>query len=171
MSALPPLPPPLDPTLRAYTLQGDLSRWPWGELLAPFSPPLPRDGQVVLASLFADVFVRDGAGAVHWVNGHHSRVDIVALSQQQFEQRLAAEHVAFLKSTMVDMLTVAGRGLPEGRLYGLLKPVQEGGRWAIENVGTASLADAFAYHGSRFVPPPEPAAPESAKAKKKGWFN
>src|SRR5262245_12075442 len=90
----------------------------WSSLLAPFSPPMPREGQVILASFFGDVFVEDKDGGVWWVNGMEERVDRVALNRDQFLERINREYVAMLKTKLLEALIVENKLLAVGKLYG-----------------------------------------------------
>ena len=86
-----------DPTLQQYLM--NLQRSDWGELLAPFSPPVPGAGEVMLASLFGDVFLELGGGEIWWVNAQMNEVTTVAPSREAFEPLLQAEHGVYLGST------------------------------------------------------------------------
>ena len=152
--------------LEAYLM--DPHPFDWGSLLAPYSPPLPREGQVVLASYFGDVFVEDEHGAVWWVNGLEARVDRIAINLDQAVQRISAEHLVMLKTKLMEQLIKADRLLPAGKIYGLIVSRLEGGKYHPDNVGVAPMADAFAFMGAEFQrknppPKPEPAAPEPKK--------
>jgi hypothetical protein len=157
--------------LAAYEM--DPNRPDWGDLLAPFSPPLPREGAVISASYFGDVFVEDKDGGIWWVNGMEERVDRAALSRDQLRERLASDHFIMLKTKLLEALIVQNKLLPTGMLYGLKVPRSEGGTYNPDNLGTAPIVDAFAYMGSLFrkkhpLPSqPPPAAPEP---KKKSGF-
>jgi hypothetical protein len=143
----------------------------WGDLLAPFCPPLPREGQVILASFFGDVFVEDGDGAVWWVNGLESRVDRIAINRDKALERIAREHLVMLKTKLLEQMIRADRLLPAGMLYGLKVSRSEGGKYHPDNVGTAPLAGAFAYMGDQYrrmsAPPPKPPEAAAAPARKK----
>jgi hypothetical protein len=140
----------------------------WGDLLAPFSPPLPREGQVILASYFGDVFVEDREGGVWWLNGLESRVDRIAINREKALERIGAEHLVMLKTKLLEQLIRGDRLLPAGMLYGLKVSRSEGGKYHPDNVGTAPLADAFAYMGDQYrrrsasPKPPETAAAASS---------
>jgi hypothetical protein len=172
-----------------YTM--DVQRDDWGVLLAPFTPPLPREGAVVLVSFFGDVFVEAADGAIWWVNGTEARVDRIAASKDEFEARLAEEYVVMLKTPLVDMMEAFGRLPGPGRMYGLKTPRHEGGKYESDNIGTASVADSFAYMGGVFAakqaaeaegaetgaaapaeqPPAGSPQDDKDKPKKKGWFS
>jgi hypothetical protein len=153
-------------SLEAYTM--DPNPFDWASLLAPFSPPLPREGQVILASFFGDVFVEDEHGGIWWVNGLEVRVDRVAISRSQFLERLSREHLVMLKTKLMEQLIKADRLLPKGKIYGLIISRLEGGKYHPDNVGVAQIADAFAFIGAEYrrknpPPSPAPAAPETKK--------
>jgi hypothetical protein len=159
--------------LDAYLM--DPTPFAWGELLAPFCPPLPGEGQVIMASYFGDVFVEDRDGAVWWVNGLEARVDRIAINRDHALKRIAQDCLVTLKTRLMEQLIVTDRLLPVGMIYGLQVSRSEGGRYHPDNVGTARIADAFAYMGDQFrrknTPPPktpEPvvAAAPAAKQKK-----
>jgi hypothetical protein len=144
----------------------------WGKLLMPFSPPLPRKGQVQLASFFADVFVEDEHGAVWWVNGLEERVDRIAINLDKAIERISREHLVMLKTKLLEQLIKGDRLLPAGMLYGLKTPRSQGGKYHPDNIGTATIADTFAYLGQLFrekqAPPPAgPAARPDPKQKSK----
>lgn len=145
----------------------------WGELLAPFSPPLPFAGNVISASYFCDVFVEDPTdGAIWWLNGLEERVDRIAPNQDAFLRRLANEHQAMLKTQLMEQLIRGERLLPQGMLYGLKVPRSEGGQYHPDNIGTATVGNAFTYLGELFQRKTTTAPqPPSAPARKKGWFN
>jgi hypothetical protein len=152
--------------LEAYVL--DPTPFDWAALVAPFSPPLPREGQVIMASFFGDVFVEDRDGAVWWVNGMEERVDRIAISRDQFLERIGREYVVMLKTKLLEMLIVENKLVAVGKLYGLMTPRSEGGRYSTDNIGVAPIADAFAFMGALFAkkntpPAPAPAAPEPKK--------
>lgn len=148
MSILPPSKlVPVAP-LEAYLF--DPSGQDWGTLLAGFSPPLPRKGQVQLASYFGDVFVEDDDGAVWWVNGLEGRVDRIAINLDKAIERIESEHFGMLKTKLMEQLIKGDKLLPAGMLYGLKTPRGEGGKYHPDNVGTASIADTFAYLGAQF---------------------
>ena len=158
--------------LEAYVM--DPTPFAWGDLLAPFCPPLPREGQVIMASYFGDVFVEDRDGAVWWVNGLETRVDRIAINRDNALKRIAQDHLVTLKTRLMEQLIVGDRLLPVGMVYGLTTPRSEGGRYHPDNVGTARIADAFAYLGDQFKrrsasPPdaPEPVAAAAPAAKQK----
>ena len=154
--------------LEAYVM--DPALHDWSSLLAPFSPPIPREGQVILASFFGDVFVEDTDGAVWWLNGMEERVDRIAISKDQFLQRLESEYVVMLKTKLVEALIVEDKLIAAGRLYGLQKPRSEGGEYRTDNIGTAPIADAFAFMGQLFRkknPLPQQPAPATPEPKKK----
>jgi len=155
--------------LDAYAM--DPMPYAWGELLAPFSPPLPREGEVILASFFGDVFVEDPDGAVWWVNGLESRVDRIAINRDKAVERIGAEHLVMLKTKLLEQMIVADRLLPVGMLYGLKVARSEGGKYHPDNVGTAPVADAFTYMGEQFrrkdAPPPAEAAAAAAPAQQR----
>jgi hypothetical protein len=155
-------------TLDAYAM--DPGPYDWSSLLAPFSPPLPREGEVILASFFGDVFLEDKNGAIWWLNGMEERIDRIAISRPQFLQRLEHEYVVMLKTKLLEALIVEDKLLAAGKLYGLQKPRGEGGQYRTDNIGTAPIADAFAFMGQLFArknaPPPQP-APAAPEPKKK----
>lgn len=171
MSVLPPSKlAPIAP-LEAYLMDPDQFKDRWAEFLAPFSPPLPREGQVILASFFGDVFVEDMDGAVWWVNGMEERVDRIAINRDKAVQRIAAENLVMLKTKLLEQLIKGDMLLPAGMLYGLKTPRSEGGKYHPDNIGTAPIADSFAYMGVRFrnanaAPPKPPAAAKPADAAK-----
>ena len=136
----------------------------WGGFLAPFCPPLPRNGQVIVASYFGDVFVEDPDGAVWWVNGLEERVDRIAINREKALERIALENLVMLKTKLMEQLIKGDMLLPVGMLYGFKTPKSEGGKYHPDNIGTAPIADAFAWMGARFqaaqIPPPKP--PEAA---------
>src|SRR5262245_34547784 len=122
----------------------------WGELLMPFAPPLPREGQVILASFFGDVFVEDRDGAVWWVNGLESRVDRIAINRDKALERIGVDHLAMLKTKLLEQMIRADKLLPAGMLYGLKVSRGEGGKYHPDNLGTAPVASAFAYIGDQY---------------------
>jgi hypothetical protein len=126
----------------------DLDRVDWGRHLSPWSPPLPNAGQVVLASHFGDVFVEGPDGVVWWLNAHEDRVEKAAKSHKDFFKRVEKDPATYLRKPLIDQLIKANQLIPVGAMYGLKTPIAEGGRWTIDNVGAASIADAFAYLGS-----------------------
>jgi hypothetical protein len=142
----------------------------WGRLLAPFTPPLPRQGEILTASFFGDVFVEDSQGAVWWLNGIESKVGKVAISRDQFFERINREHLPMLKTKLLEQLFVGDRVLKAGMLYGLKIPRSEGGKYHPDNIGAASIDDTFAYLGDLFgaknAPAPRP--PEAAPPKQAG---
>jgi hypothetical protein len=162
--------------LDAYLM--DPTPYKWAELLAPFCPPLPREGQVILASYFGDAFVEDNDGAVWWVNGLEARVDRIAINREHALKRIGKDALVTLKTRLMEQLIVADMLLPVGMLYGLKTPRSEGGRYHPDNVGTAPVADAFAFLGDHFrrkntQPSKAPeaaatAAPASRKKQKSG---
>ena len=161
--------------LDAYLMDPEQFRAQWGSLLAPFCPPLPREGQVILASYFGDVFVEDLHGAVWWVNGMEERVDRIAINRDNALERINTESLVMLKTKLLEQLIKADMLLPVGMLCGLRTPKSEGGRYHPDNIGTAPIVDAFAYMGSLFqraqTPPPKPpeVQPPAAKAKSPFW--
>jgi hypothetical protein len=156
--------------LDAYTM--DPMPYAWGPLLAPYSPPLPRAAQVILASYFGDVFVEDEAG-VWWVNGLEARVDRVASSHDAFLDRLSRDHLTMLKTKLMDALIVQDKLLPAGMLYGLKMPRAAGGSYSPDNIGTAPVDASFTYLGDVYrrkvaaTVPQKPASAELKAAKKK----
>jgi hypothetical protein len=134
--------------LDAYLM--DPVPYDWAKLLAPFCPPLPREGQVILASYFGDAFVEDRDGAVWWVNGLEARVDRIAINRENALKRIGQDALVTLKTRLLEQLIVADMLLPVGKLYGLKVPRSEGGRYHPDNVGTAPVADAFAFMGDQF---------------------
>jgi hypothetical protein len=169
MSVLPPKKlVPVAP-LQAYVMDGELFKTQWAGFLAPFVPPLPREGEVILASYFGDVFVEDTQGAVWWVNGMEERVDRIGINRDKAMERIEADNLVTLKTKLMEQLIKADMLLPVGMLYGLKTPRSEGGRYHPDNIGTAPIADAFAYMGVRFrnanaekPRPPEAARPAGA---------
>jgi hypothetical protein len=157
-------------SLDAYVMNADPFAAKWGAMLAPFSPPLPREGQVILASYFGDVFVEDRDGAVWWLNGMEERVDRIAINREKALERIGLESLVMLKTKLMEQMIKADRLLPAGMLYGLITPRSEGGKYHPDNIGTAPIADAFAFMGTLFqranAPPPKP--PEAAPAKPAG---
>jgi len=155
--------------LDAYVM--DPTPFNWGPMLAPFSPPLPREGQVVLASYFGDVFVEDKDGAVWWLNGMEERVDRIAISNSPFLERVSREHLTMLKTKLMEALIIADKLARAGTIYGLITPRSEGGKYHPDNIGAAPIAEAFAFMGAQFTkknaPPAPPKAPEVAPAKQK----
>jgi len=160
----------------------DVQRADWGDLLAPFSPPVPGRGAVMLASLFGDVFLEVGGGEIWWVNAQISQVDAIATARDAFIAQVEAEPLEYLKTTLVDALVRQEMVLKPGMLYGLKQPPSEGGRWHPDNIGAAPIAEAFAYWGDRFrraqaaANAAAPALIRSGKRpekqiKKKGWFS
>jgi hypothetical protein len=166
MSVLPPKKlVPVAP-LQAYVMDGELFKTQWAGFLAPFVPPLPREGEVILASFFGDVFVEDTQGAVWWVNGMEERVDRIGINRDKAMERIEADNLVTLKTKLMEQLIKADMLLPVGMLYGLKTPRSEGGRYHPDNIGTAPIADAFAYMGVRFrnANAEKPKPPEVAKA-------
>lgn len=152
----------------------DPTPYAWGPLLAPFSPPLPKEGQVIMASFFGDVFVEDLDGGVWWVNGLEGRVDRAGINRDQFLERMGREHLTMLKTKLVEAMIVNDRLLPAGMLYGLKTPRSEGGKYHPDNVGTAPVVESLTYLGDQFrirnassdAPKPTPA---KAKPKQTFW--
>jgi hypothetical protein len=142
-------------------------------MLAPFSPPLPREGQVIAASFFGDVFVEDADGAVWWVNGMEERVDRFAINREKGLERIGVENLVTLKTKLLEQLVKADKLLPVGMLYGLRTPKSEGGQYHPDNIGTAPAAEAFAFMGTLFqranapAPKPPEAMPATPGAKEK----
>ena len=122
----------------------------WGKLLAQFSPPLPRRGKVQLASYFGDAFVEDEHGAMWWVNGLEARVDRIAINRAKAIERLEHEHLVMLKTKLMEQLIKGDKLLPKGMLYGLKRSRAAGGKYHPDNIGTATIADTFAYLGLMF---------------------
>ncbi|MEP7211183.1 MAG: hypothetical protein ABI740_10135 [Alphaproteobacteria bacterium] len=155
--------------LDAYVM--DPTPYAWGPLLAPYSPPLPPSGLVILASYFGDVFVEDEAG-VWWVNGLEARVDRAAPSREAFVERLNRDHLTMLKTKLMDALIIADKLLPAGMLYGLKTPRSEGGAYSPDNIGTAPVGVSFTYMGDLYrqkaAPPQKPKAGK-AKAGSRFW--
>jgi hypothetical protein len=177
MSVLPPNKLVPIATLDAYMMDPDQFKDQWGAFLAPFSPPLPREGQVIMASYFGDVFVEDASGAVWWVNGLEERIDRIAINRDKAVERVAAENLVMLKTKLLEQLIKGDMLLPKGMLYGLKTPRSEGGKYHPDNVGTAPIADALAYMGARFrnasaakPKPPEAARPGNGKGNDKSPF-
>jgi hypothetical protein len=150
----------------------------WAKLLAPFCPPLPREGQVILASFFGDVFVEDRDGAVWWVNGLESRVERIAINRDKALERMAQDHLLMLKTKLLEQMIRGDKLLPVGMLYGLKVSRADGGKYHPDNLGTAWVADAFAYMGDQYrrknaaapqaaKPVVTPAAPSKGKKAKK----
>jgi hypothetical protein len=148
MSILPPEKLVPVATLEAYMF--DPTGQDWGRLLQAFHPPLPREGQVIWASYFGDVFVEDGDGAIWWVNGMEERVDRIAINRDKAAERLSREHLAMLKTKLLEQLIKGDRLLPAGMLYGLKTPRCNGGRYHPDNIGTAPIRDTFDYLGKLF---------------------
>jgi hypothetical protein len=148
--------------LDAYLM--DPTPFAWAELLAPFCPPLPREGEVILASFFGDVFVEDADGAVWWVNGLEARVDRIAINRDKALERMAQEHLVMLKTKLLEQMIRGDKLLPVGMLYGLKVSRSDGGRYHPDNLGTARVADAFAYLGDQYrrKSAAQPKAPETA---------
>jgi hypothetical protein len=166
MSVLPPNKlAPIAP-LEAYQMDPDQFKDQWGVWLAPFCPPLPREGQVIIASHFGDVFVEDTHGAVWWVNCMEERVDRFAINREKALERIGAENLITLKTKLLEQLVKGDMLLPAGMLYGLKTPRSEGGKYHPDNIGTAPIADALAYMGVRFrnASAGKPKPPEAAKA-------
>ncbi|HEV7691451.1 MAG TPA: hypothetical protein VGO52_11530 [Hyphomonadaceae bacterium] len=166
MSVLPPKKLiPVAP-LQAYVMDGELFKTQWAGFLAPFVPPLPREGEVILCSYFGDVFVEDTQGAVWWVNGMEERVDRIGINRDKAMERIEADNLVTLKTKLMEQLIKADMLLPVGMLYGLRTPRAEGGKYHPDNIGTAPIADAFAYMGVRFrnANAEKPKPPEAAKA-------
>ena len=147
--------------LEAYLM--DPTPYAWGPLLAPFSPPLPKEGQVILASFFGDVFVEDLDGGVWWVNGLEGRVDRAGINRDQFLERMAREHLLMLKTKLLEAMVVNDRLLPAGMLYGLKTPRSEGGKYHPDNVGTAPVVASLIYLGEQFRIRNAPTAPPAPK--------
>jgi hypothetical protein len=168
MAKLPPK--KLVPVASLEAYQFDPMGQDWGRLLQPFSPPLPREGEVILASFFGDVFVEDRDGGVWWVNGMEERVDRFAINRDQALARIEREHLVTLKTKLLEQLIKADRLLPVGLLYGLKTPRSKGGKYLPDNIGTAPIKDTFAYLGQLFkakqAPPPKSTV-ASAKQKSK----
>jgi hypothetical protein len=146
--------------LDAYLM--DPKPYAWGDLLGPFSPPLPREGEVILASFWSDVFVEDPDGAVWWVNGLESQVGRIAINRDKALERIGREHLVMLKTKLLEQMIRADRLLPVGMLYGLKVPRSEGGKYHPDNIGTATVADAFAYLGDQYRKKNAPLAPPEA---------
>jgi hypothetical protein len=160
-------------SLEAYVF--DPAGQDWGKLLQPFHPPLPREGQVICASFFGDVYVEDPDGGVWWVNGMEERVDRFAINRDKASDRIAGEHLVTLKTKLMEQLIRSDKLLPAGLLYGLRTPRSQGGKYHPDNIGTATIADTFAYLGQLFraknASPPAPAGePEpTSNSKSRKW--
>jgi hypothetical protein len=168
MSILPP--EKLVPVAALEAYMFDPTGQDWGRLLQAFHPPLPREGQVVWASYFGDVFVEDSGGAIWWVNGMEERIDRIAINRDKAAERISREHLAMLKTKLLEQLIRGDKLLPAGMLYGLKTPRSQGGKYHPDNIGTASIADTFAYLGQLFrakATQPAPAGEEQAKSKSK----
>ncbi|MDP3735951.1 MAG: hypothetical protein Q8R02_01100 [Hyphomonadaceae bacterium] len=159
--------------LEAYLL--DPTPYQWGPLLAPFSPPLPREGQVILASFFGDVFVEDMDGGIWWVNGLEGRVDRAGINRDKFLERMGREHLTMLKTKLLEAMVVQDKLLPAGMLYGLKTPRSKGGKYSPDNIGTAPVVASMTYLGEQFRIGNAPAAPAlqptaaDAKTKPNFW--
>jgi hypothetical protein len=170
MSILPP--DKLIPVAALEAYLFDPTGQDWGRLLQPFSPPLPREGQVIYASYFGDVFVEDVDGAVWWVNGMEERVDRVAMNRDKAAERIEREHLVMLKTKLLEQLIRGDRLLPAGMLYGLKTPRCNGGQYHPDNIGTAPIKDTFEYLGKLFRagqtrPPAGPVTDPKQKPKPK----
>lgn len=172
MSILPPEKLVPVASLEAYLF--DPTGQDWGKLLQPFHPPLPREGQVIYASFFGDVFVEDPDGGVWWVNGMEERVDRFAINREKASDRIAREHLVTLKTKLMEQLIKSDKLLPAGLLYGLRTPRSQGGKYLPDNIGTATIADTFGYLGQLFraknTSPPagEPESKSNSKSRKWG---
>jgi hypothetical protein len=167
--------------LDAYVM--DPAPYNWAELLAPFCPPLPREGQVILASYFGDVFVEDRDGGVWWLNGLEARVERIAINRESALQRIGQDHLITLKTKLMEQMIIADRLLPVGMIYGLSVSRADGGRYHPDNVGTARIADAFAYLGDQYrrqnsspktpeavAAEPAPASSQKKQTSKSGFW-
>lgn len=178
MSILPPS--KLIPVAELEAYLFDPMAQDWGRLLMPFHPPLPREGQVICASFFGDVFVEDKDGAVWWVNGMEERVDRFAINRDKASERIEREHLVTLKTKLLEQLIKGDMLLPAGMLYGLKTPRSRGGQYHPDNIGTAHVSDTFAYLGQLFRaknapakgpvadPPPEPKSKSNSKSNSWG---
>jgi hypothetical protein len=171
MSILPPEKLLPVASLEAYVF--DPTGQDWGKLLQPFHPPLPREGQVICASFFGDVYVEDPDGGVWWVNGMEERVDRFAINRDKASDRIASEHLVTLKTKLMEQLIRSDKLLPAGLLYGFRTPRSQGGKYHPDNIGTATIADTFAYLGQLFraknaSPAGEPEPTSNSKSRKWG---
>lgn len=123
------------------------------ELTVPFNPAksdallddwrwlVGRNVQLLLVSAFGDLFLRDGAGTVHWLETGAGRYKRIATSADEFRGRMQQREYAdswFSPEVVGDLIT-RGMRLQPNECYSYIKPPQLGGDLGIDNVEAADL--------------------------------
>jgi hypothetical protein len=137
-----------DLDIDAYLLEGDAA--PWGELLEPFSPPLPGRFDLFLVTRFLDFFLIFTDGSVNWLEAQAGRISRVADTRADFEAMMEDEHPHWLMTGAVDEAVSRGWRLGPGQAYVYKAPPMLGGEYDFANIEVGEIEGAMRVLGDVF---------------------
>ena len=120
----------------------DLSRW---------ASVLPTEAQVLRTSLFGDVFLVDGRGAVHMLERGCCSVAEIAPSEERFWRALEADEEGWQLRGLADACRAEGKVLVSTQCYAFtIPPLFSGGDYIPENVWVAPWQEWFSLTADIF---------------------
>lgn len=128
----------------------DQEGYAWGELLAPYTPPLPSSFTLFIATRFLDFFLTYQDGSIHWLDTSGVSITKVAGSRSEFEARIETEYANWLSVPLVDEAVARGLILGPGQCYSFKIPPFLGGAYEIDNVEVSDLDVALTLLGQLF---------------------
>lgn len=131
--------------LDAYLLNTD--GIDWGTVLGGWSDLLPEVLTVWFVNRFGDLILVFEDGSVHFFDVGAAFVKRIADSREHFFELMDVDGNAnnWLATPLVDECVAASLTLSEGRCYCFKIPPLLGGEYALENIGTISVAEHYSF--------------------------
>ncbi len=123
-------------------LSVDLSAW---------SDLLPDRSRLVGGSLFADLFLADGDGAIHMLEVSAGSIRKIAGSEAEFLQKCAADDEGWLLKPLAERCRAAGMTPTPDQCYAFTTLPLFGGKYEVDNIWLSPWAEWIRYTATMYV--------------------
>ena len=113
--------------------------------LSVWSDLLPDQPRLIGASLFADLFLADGKGAIHMLEASAASIRRIAGSEVEFRQRCIEDEDGWLLRPLVERCVSAGKVPAATQCYAFTTLPLFGGKYEVDNIWLCSWAEWIRY--------------------------
>jgi hypothetical protein len=131
--------------------------------LSGWSDLLPDQSRIIAASLFADLFVIDGAGAIHMLEVSAASIKKIAGSEGEFRQRCVGDSEGWLLKPLAERCRSVGKMPTANQCYAFTTLPLFGGKYDVENIWLCSWVEWLQYTAAVYAQTRN--LPDGAKVK------